>query len=59
MIDGLFGTSDLVIFKPATKTLYVIDLKCGVMGVGAVDNDQAKIYAMGAYYSKQNWAYTL
>lgn len=55
LVDGLFGTSDLVIFKPSTKTLYVIDLKYGVMGVDAVDNDQAKIYAMGAYYSKQNW----
>jgi len=55
MIPGLFGTSDLVIYKPSTKTLYVIDLKYGVVNVDAIDNDQAKIYSMGAYYSKCNW----
>lgn len=55
LIPGLFGTSDLVIYKPSQKKLWVIDLKYGVVAVEAFDNAQAKIYAMGAYYGKQNW----
>ena len=46
--DG-FGTSDVVICNPVTKTLTVIDLKYGKgIQVEAEDNTQALLYALGA-----------
>ena len=46
--DG-FGTSDVVICNPVTKTLTVIDLKYGKgIRVDAEENTQAILYALGA-----------
>ena len=46
--DG-FGTSDVVICNPVTKTLTVIDLKYGKgIQVDAEENTQAILYALGA-----------
>ena len=44
-----FGTSDVVICNPVTKTLTVIDLKYGKgIQVDAEENTQALLYALGA-----------
>jgi len=44
-----FGTSDVVICNPVTKTLTVIDLKYGKgIQVDAEENTQAILYALGA-----------
>ena len=45
----IYGTSDCVIFDPATRRLWVIDFKFGRGIVSAIDNLQALFYAAGAY----------
>ena len=43
-----FGTSDVLIYAPKEKTIKSIDLKFGKgVPVSAVDNSQAKLYALG------------
>lgn len=50
------GTADLIVYKPAMKKLYVIDLKYGAnIDVVAEGNDQAMIYALGAWYNRPDW----
>jgi len=52
----IFGTADLLIYKPKLFKLYVIDLKYGAgLAVDAIDNDQAKMYAVMAFQSRHNW----
>ena len=48
-IPGQFGTSDCIIYRPDTKTLYVIDYKHGMgVRVDAERNHQGALYALGA-----------
>lgn len=54
-LDGihpdLFGTCDAVAYNRNTHELLVIDLKYGSgVAVEAVDNEQLKVYALGAMY---------
>jgi hypothetical protein len=45
-----FGTSDAIVIDEDTETLYIIDLKYGKgVVVGAEDNTQGILYALGAY----------
>lgn len=45
---GCFGTSDVVLWKPATKTLIVADYKHGTAVVKVENNPQLQYYALGA-----------
>jgi len=48
----MFGTADFVAYDPATRTLYVRDLKYGQgVVVEAVGNPQLRYYALGALLS--------
>lgn len=47
--EGLFGTSDYVLWAPRTKTLYVVDYKHGAgKPVNVNGNPQLRYYAVGA-----------
>jgi hypothetical protein len=47
----MFGTSDFSAYDPATRTLYVDDLKYGMGLVEIEGNPQTKYYALGAWLS--------
>ena len=48
--DGAKGTSDAVIISGAERNLTVVDLKYGMgVEVSAIENEQAQMYALGAY----------
>ncbi len=48
--DGAHGTSDAVIISGAERNLTVVDLKYGMgVEVSAIGNEQAQMYALGAY----------
>ena len=52
MAPGVYGTSDCVIYKPKTKTLYVIDYKHGAgIPVNVKNNKQLKYYGLGTTVS--------
>lgn len=52
MAPGVYGTSDKVIYKPKSKTLYVIDYKHGAgIPVNVKNNSQLKYYGLGATVS--------
>ena len=46
--DRVFGTSDCVVFDPASGNVWVLDFKYGRMLVSAIDNPQAMFYAAGS-----------
>lgn len=47
--EDCWGTADAIVWNPATKTLYVRDLKYGAgVGVEVRNNLQLKLYALGA-----------
>jgi hypothetical protein len=49
IFDGMFGTSDAVIYNRASKKLHVIDYKHGAgVAVEAKDNLQLQFYALGS-----------
>lgn len=48
--DGMFGTCDILIYKPATRTLHVADFKYGFKFVDVTGNPQARYYALGALH---------
>lgn len=49
VMDGMFGTADAVIWKPAERRLVVVDLKFGKgYAVEIADNKQLRYYALGA-----------
>jgi hypothetical protein len=45
----MFGTSDFSAYDPATRTLYVFDLKYGQVPVEIEGNPQVKYYALGVW----------
>jgi hypothetical protein len=47
----MFGTSDFSAYDPATRTLYVDDLKYGQVPVEIEGNPQVKYYALGVWLS--------
>jgi hypothetical protein len=47
--DKMFGTADVVVYKPYARKLVVIDFKYGVgVIVSAIDNAQGRYYGLGA-----------
>ena len=53
-VEDCFGTADCVICKP--EKLVIVDLKTGRIRVGAKENKQLLVYALGAYL-KYDWIY--
>ena len=47
----MFGTADFSAYDPATRTLYVVDLKYGMGAVEIKDNKQTRYYALGVWLS--------
>jgi len=48
--EGMFGTSDIIIYSPKLRTLFVYDNKFGAgVKVDAEGNEQLICYAIGAY----------
>jgi hypothetical protein len=54
---GGFGTSDAIIFDPATGHLEVRDLKYGMVVVYAEENEQLMLYALGARHLVETFGY--
>lgn len=51
-VGPMFGTSDLVVYEPETRSLHVVDLKYGQgVVVEAIGNKQLRYYALGAALS--------
>jgi len=46
--DDCYGTVDALLYDEKSKTLHVIDLKCGSQKVDPLDNKQLNIYAIGS-----------
>lgn len=46
--EDCYGTVDALLYDDKSKTLHVIDLKCGSQKVEPLDNKQLNIYAIGA-----------
>ena len=51
LLEGMFGTVDLWAYDPATWTLYVEDLKFGMVPVEADENYQLIAYALGLLHT--------
>ena len=51
---GLFGTSDFSLYDVVNKKLHVVDYKNGYGEVSPIENEQGKVYALGAMFMLWN-----